>query len=564
MQDFIQQGVTHVMTIASVTTQAALKSITDRPHIFGAVANPYIIGAGTSPTSHRPNVTGAEIPLPVDSAVGIAHQAFPEIKVWGTLFDPSDPFAEFYLDEARKSAAAQGVKWITVACTSAADIGPGIQALKAQGAGGVVQIPSVMIGGGFAAVVKATRQAGLPLVATTTSFRGAPIALGLSFYQNGYNAGLLMIRVLHGENPANIPFQRSTQRIMIVDLDAAREYGLTVPPEIASRADTVYNDGAKAAKALNGSLTNQSTVQKPMRSGTNPFEFWIVAVAQGLAYVALAWGVYIAARVLRFADISPDGTFPLGAAVSASMIVSGADPLIAMVVAIGAGMIAGYVTAVLHTRLGVKDLLAGILVMTALYSVNLHVMGRSNVSLLDKNTVVNDVHKMIPASVNWSDDMSLGLLFLIVTIVLGIIVTWYLKTDFGMAMRAVGDNPVMITAQGVDRRRMIELGLALANGLVAFSGALIAQQQGFADATMGVGTLVAGMAAVIMGETLMFKLRGIGWTIIMVGAGAVLFRCMVALALRLGLNPIDLKLATAAFVLAALALPQLRIGRGKR
>lgn len=260
MQDFIQQGATHVMTIASVTTQAALKSITDRPHIFGAVANPYIIGAGTSPTSHRPNVTGAEIPLPVDSAVALAHEAFPKVKAWGTLFDPSDPFAEFYLEEASKSAAAQGVKWITVACTSAADIGPGIQALKAQGAGGVVQIPSVMIGGGFAAVVKATRQAGLPLVATTTSFRGAPIALGLSFYQNGYNAGLLMIRVLHGENPANIPFQRSTQRIMIVDLDAAREYGLAVPPEIASRADTVYNDGAKAAKASNGSAANQMSV----------------------------------------------------------------------------------------------------------------------------------------------------------------------------------------------------------------------------------------------------------------------------------------------------------------
>ena len=564
MKDFIQQGVTHVMTVASVTTQAALKSITDRPHIFGAVANPYIIGAGTSPTSHRPNVTGAEIPLPVDSAVALAHQAFPEIKTWGTLFDPSDPFAEFYLEEARKSAAASGVKWITVACTAAGDIGPGIQALKAKGAGGVVQIPSVMIGGGFAAVVKATRQARLPLVATTTSFRGAPIALGLSFYQNGYHAGLLMIRVLHGEDPANIPFQRSTERIMIADLDAAREYGVTIPPEIVSRADTVYDAGAKTSTASTGSTVSQSSVQKPMRTGTNPFEFWIVAIAQGLAYVALAWGVYLAARVLRFSDISPDGTFPLGAAVSASMIVSGVDPLIAMVAAIGAGMIAGYITAVLHTRLGVKDLLAGILVMTALYSVNLHVMGRSNVSLLDKNTVVNDVHRLIPPSVSWSDDMSLGLLFLIVTVVLGIIVTWYLKTDFGMAMRAVGDNPVMITAQGVDRRRMIELGLALANGLVAFSGALIAQQQGFADATMGVGTLVAGMAAVIMGETLMFKLRGIGWTIVMVAVGAVLFRSMVALALRLGLNPIDLKLATAAFVLAALALPQVKLWGGKR
>jgi putative ABC transport system permease protein len=216
---------------------------------------------------------------------------------------------------------------------------------------------------------------------------------------------------------------------------------------------------------------------------------------------------------------------------------------------------------VLHTRLGVKDLLAGILVMTALYSVNLHVMGKSNVSLLDVRTLVADVHSLIPASVGWTDDLSLGVLFLAITIVLGGILTWYLRTDFGMAMRAVGDNPAMITAQGVDNRRMIELGLALANGLVAFSGALIAQQQGFADVTMGVGTLVAGMAAVIMGETLLFNKRGIGVTVMMVAAGSILFRGMVSLALRMGLNPIDLKLATAAFVLAALALPKLRYRR---
>jgi putative ABC transport system permease protein len=290
-------------------------------------------------------------------------------------------------------------------------------------------------------------------------------------------------------------------------------------------------------------------------------EFWIVAITQGLAFAALAWGVYLASRVLRFADITPDGSFPLGGAVAASLIISGTDPLLATFLAIIAGMIAGYVTALLHTRLGVKDLLAGILVMTALFSVNLHVMGRSNVSLLNVKTVLADVHTIIPASVNWPDDVSLGLLFLVVTLVLGLIVTLYLKTDFGMAMRAVGDNPAMITAQGVDRRHMIELGLALANGFVAFSGALIAQLQGFADVGMGVGTLVAGMAAVIMGETLLFKRRGLGVTILMVAVGAILFRAMVALALRLGLNPIDLKLATAAFVLAALALPQLRYGR---
>ena len=556
MSEFKQQGATHIATISSVATQAALKAFTDRPIVFGAVANPYVIGAGTSPTNHRPNVTGAEIPLPVDSAIVLAHQVFPEVKVWGTLFDPADPFAEFYLDRAKKGAAAAGVKFITAACTSPGDIGAGIQGLKANGVGGIVQIPSVSIGGAIPAVVKSTRQADMPLVLTSTSYRGAPLALGLSFYANGYAAGLVMIRVLHGEDPAKIPFQFVHKRQLIVDLDAARAYGVTIPQNVIAEADSVLSGATSRQSASTISATT------PVRRGSNPFEFWLVAITQGLGFAALAWGVYIASRVLRFADITPDGSFPLGAAVASSMIVAGTDPLIATVAALFAGMVAGYVTGILHTRLGVKDLLAGILVMTSLYSVNLHVMGKSNVSLLDVRTVVGDVHRVIPASVNWSDDLSLGILFLVIAIVLGLILTWYLRTDFGMAMRAVGDNPAMITAQGVDRRRMIELGLAMANGLVAFSGALMAQQQGFADVSMGVGTLVAGMAAVILGETLLFNRRGLGITIISVAGGAILFRLMVSLALRAGLNPIDLKLATAVFVLAALALPKLRYSRG--
>ncbi len=558
VNEFLQQNVTHVASISSVATQAAIKVIKDRPVVFGAVANPYIIGAGTSATNHRPNVTGVEIPLPVDSAVVLAHEAFPSVKKWGTLFDPADPFAEFYLEKAKHAAKDAGVEFVTVACTSPGDIPAAIQALKAEGAGGVVQIPSVMIGGAYAAVVKFTRQANLPLVSTSTSNRDAPISLGVSFYTNGYDMGVLMVRVLRGADPAKIPFQHVQRRDLYVDLNAARAYGVTIPPAIVNRADSVIGRSGAAGT----SSANQQTAAAPGPRASNPFEFWLVAITQGLAFGALAWGVYTSSRVLRFADITPDGSFTLGAAVAASLIVKGTDPLLATFIAILAGMIAGYITGLLHTRFAIKDLLAGILVMTALYSVNLHVMGKSNVSLLDIRTLVNDVHRVIPPSVNWSDDVSLGILFLFIAIVLGVLLTWYLRTDFGMAMRAVGDNPAMIVAQGVDRRRMIELGLSLSNGLVAFSGALIAQQQGFADINMGVGTLVAGMAAVIMGETLLFNKRGLGLTITMVAVGAIVFRLMVALALRAGLNPVDLKLATAAFVLAALALPKLRFSKG--
>ncbi|HMA03540.1 MAG TPA: ABC transporter substrate binding protein, partial [Gemmatimonadaceae bacterium] len=399
---------------------------------------------------------------------------------------------------------------------------------------------------------KQARESGLPVVASSTGNEGTPLALGASFFDNGYAQGQLMIRVLRGESPAGIPFRTSAIPKMVVDLGAAADFGVTIPPDVIKRASTVIPVKRDAA-----GVASTKSRARTANLAAAPWEFWLSALVLGLAFAALAWGVYIASRVLRFPDITPDGSLPLGAAVAASLIVGGTDPLVATVAAFFAGMVAGYVTGLLHTRLRVTELLAGILVMTALYSVNLHVMGRSNISLLDRATIATRLHAVVPATASWSNDISFGTVFFALTLVLGIVLAWFLRTDFGTAMRAAGDNPVMITAQGVDRRGMVELALALANGLVAFSGALIAQYQGFADVTMGVGTLVAGMAAVILGETLKPRRWRLGATIAMVAVGAVVFRGLIALALRIGLSPIDLKLATAAFVLATLALPSL-------
>jgi putative ABC transport system permease protein len=556
MREFLQQGVTQVATVSSVATQTAMKVITDRPIVFGAVANPYVINAGTSATAHRPNVTGAEIPLPVDSALVVAREAFPAARVWGTLFDPADPFAEHYLGVVKRKAEQLGIRFVAIACTSPQDIPLGVQTLRAQGAGGIMQIPSIMIGGGFPALIKQARELGMPVVASNSGYPGAPLAMGASFFDNGYAQGLLMIRVLRGESPATIPFATSARPQMIVDLGAAEAFGVTIPPAIVARAFKVIQPSRDSASAQAGTPLHQAVPRS-----ASQWEFWLSAVVLGVAFAALAWGVYIASRVLRFPDITPDGSFPLGAAVAATLIVRGTDPLLATVAAFVAGAVAGYVTGLLHTRLRVTELLAGILVMTALYSVNLHVMGRSNISLLDRSTFVTRLHSALPATAAWPSDVTFGVVFLLLMLVLGTLLAWFLRTDFGTAMRAAGDNPAMITAQGVDRRGMVELALALANGLVAFSGALVAQYQGFADVTMGVGTLVAGMAAVILGETLKPRRWRLGATIAMVAVGAVVFRCLIAVALRIGLDPIDLKLATAAFVLATLALPNLGLGR---
>jgi len=281
---------------------------------------------------------------------------------------------------------------------------------------------------------------------------------------------------------------------------------------------------------------------------------WLGAVTQGLGYAFLAWGIYLSLRVLNFADITVDGSFTLGGAVAATLIVRGVHPVPAVMAAILAAALAGAVTGFIHTRFDINDLLAGILTMTALYSVNLHVMGRSNVSLLRERTLITLLKETgLPLSEDW---LVFGF-FLLLAIVCKLGLDWFLRTDFGMAMRATGDNPLMITAQGVDTRRMKVMGLALANGLVGLAGALIAQYQGFADVGMGIGSLVAGIAAVIIGETLTGR-RSLPWIVAGVAIGSAVFRLLIALALQVGLNPIDLKLVTAVFVFIALALPRLK------
>jgi putative tryptophan/tyrosine transport system permease protein len=287
---------------------------------------------------------------------------------------------------------------------------------------------------------------------------------------------------------------------------------------------------------------------------------WIGAITIGLAFAFLAWGVYLSFRVLRFTDITVDGTFTLGAAVSGALIVAGVDPVLSLAAAILAASLAGAATGFIHTRFGVTDLLAGILMMTALYSVNLRVMGRSNLPLVNYETVTDLPARLIAGI---EPDVATLLLFLALVALFKLALDWFLHTDFGMALRATGDNPEMITAQGVDTRNMKIIGLAIANGFAGLSGALIAHYQGFVDVNMGLGSLVAGIAAVIVGESLVGP-RKLAWVVGAAAAGAVIYRLIIALALQVGLNPVDLKLLTAVFVLAALSVPRLKSGSWRK
>jgi putative ABC transport system permease protein len=288
-------------------------------------------------------------------------------------------------------------------------------------------------------------------------------------------------------------------------------------------------------------------------------ELWVGALNLGFLYAIMTMGVFITFRVHAFTDITVDGSFTAGAAAAAVLLTAGCNPLLALCAAFAIGAVAGWMTAFIHTRFQVNGLLAGILVMTAFYSINLHVMGRSNLPLLNQRSLFSWIAGINPGL---HPEIWIALVLAGVMILFWLLMAWFFRTDLGMAMRVTGNNPVMAAANGIDVGRMTRFGVALANGFTGISGALVAQYQGFADIGMGIGTVVIGMAAVIIGESLI-RHRAMLARVLSVIIGAVLFRFMIAFALWVGMNPIDLKLLTALFVLLTLVFSKIFSGRDK-
>lgn len=281
------------------------------------------------------------------------------------------------------------------------------------------------------------------------------------------------------------------------------------------------------------------------------------AVEQGFVYGIMVIGVYLTFRILDFPDLTVDGSLPLGASISAVAITSGINPFLSLVFAAAGGFAAGMVTAVLNTKFKILHLLASILTMIALYSINIRIMSGPNIALLGQNTVLDSVIALgVPGQYAGI------VLFGIFAFCAAGAMIWFLTTEFGQAVLATGDNPQMITSLGVNTNTIIIVGVGLSNALVAVSGALIAQNQGAADVGMGIGTIVAGLASVIIGETV-FGAKTIARAFIAAVLGSVLYRLAIAMALSahigsFSFSPSDLNLITAILVIVALITPNLK------
>lgn len=279
------------------------------------------------------------------------------------------------------------------------------------------------------------------------------------------------------------------------------------------------------------------------------------ALEQGLVFGIMVLGVFITYKILDFPDLTVEGSFPLGAAVAAKVIFSGGDPLWGTFLAMIAGSLAGLLTGLLHTKLKLTNLLSGILTMTLLYSVNLRIMGRPNIPLLGKITLLGEIKNYFP---NLSIDYLIPFFFLFLVVILKFLMDYFLSTEIGLTIIATGDNEQMIKSLGVNTDLTKLMGLCISNALVSLSGALFAQYSGFADVNMGLGTIVAGLACVIIGISII-KIPTIFWRTIAVLVGSLVYRLIMIIALRygysLGFKPGDLKLISVLLVIIALTVP---------
>ena len=279
----------------------------------------------------------------------------------------------------------------------------------------------------------------------------------------------------------------------------------------------------------------------------------VSTVAQGLLWAVMALGVYVTFRVLDLADLTCEGSFPLGAATAATLMAGGHSVSTAILAAAVAGMLAGAVTGILTTKMKIPALLSGILTMIALYSVNLRIMGKANLSLLGVDTVFSFTQEALGLN-NAQTTFVVGVT---ATLIIGIGMYWFFGTEIGAAIRATGFNQQMIRAQGVNTDMTIILGLIISNALISVSGALVGQNNGFADVGMGVGTIVIGLASVIIGEVL-FGTRSFKNCMISVVLGSVVYRIVIAVVLQMGMPPNDLKLFTSVLVALALSMPLIK------
>lgn len=537
---FLAQKVALIATCPTTATITALQKTQKIPVCMMVSPDPALVNLLDKDGKAPANLMGVYEDLDyIARSVKLIAQFRPQTQKLGLIYNQAEPQSVNALQVIKKQTQALGWTLKALPVNNSADTQLVVEALLNDGIDAFFAMPDNVVFASFEVIFKTCQARKIPVFTSEEGLvkRGAVAAYGANMYAWGYQAGQQTAQFLKNPRQALPKPQAVARHQSLYNPEVVRQFGFKIP---------------KGLQAIGQNLEKSRPL--PEKSAFVP-GFYLSALMLGLAFAAMGLGIFITLRIFDIPDITTDGSYTLGGAITAVLLLAQWPLLAILGLALLGGALAGMITGIIHTRLRVNALLAGILVMTALYSVNLEVMGKSNLPLLE---VQNFLHLL--QFIGLGAGLSGLLVLLLVGLMLWGALSFLLRTDFGLAMRATGNAEAMIRANGVNTDRMKIIGLGLANALTALSGFLVVQYQGFADINMGIGIVIVGLGSVVIGETLS------RWTgqnqiegrILGVILGTIVFRLILALTLAAGVHPNWLKLLTSTFVLLVVALPNLR------
>lgn len=545
-----------VLGIATPAAQTLSNLSTDVPVLFTAVTDP--VSAKLVKTMENPEgiATGTSDMSPISKQVELLQKVMPNVQKVGIMYTTNERNSEVQVEEAQKEFAKAGIDVLTKGISSTNDVQDTAKSLMSQTQ--VLFIPTDnMIVSAISLITELSKEMKVPVVGGSADIveQGVLFTYGANYEALGRQTAKLAVRIIKGEDVSKVSAEYPKTLNVVANDDMAKTLGidLTSIKDESTEASSEESQTATADSSKATTATPKKSSQSDKKTSNAWFDIILTAISQGLLWAIMAIGVFITFRILDIADLSAEGSFPLGAASTAIMIVNGINPLIATIGGFVAGMLAGAVAGFLHTKMKIPALLTGIIVLTALYSVNLLVLGSANVSLAGQTTLVTVLTSALSLS-KLNAVILIGVIFVTLVILLLVVL---LNTQLGLALRATGDNLAMGEANGIKVDRMKIFGYMISNGLIALAGSLLAQNNGYADMNMGTGTIVNGLASIILAEVIV-KYLPLGkrlWSIVL---GSILYRLVLVIILAMNVDAQMLKLASAVLLALILYVPEIR------
>lgn len=545
-----------VLGIATPAAQTLSNLSTDVPVLFTAVTDP--VSAKLVKTMEKPEgiATGTSDMSPISKQVELLQKVMPNVKKVGIMYTTNERNSEVQVEEAQKEFAKTGIDVLTKGISSTNDVQDTAKSLMSQTQ--VLFIPTDnMIVSAISLITELSKEMKVPVVGGSADIveQGVLFTYGANYEALGRQTAKLAVRIIKGEDVSKVSAEYPKTLNVVANDDMAKTLGidLTSIKDESTEASSEETQTTTTDSRKTTTATPKKTSQSDKKTSNAWFDIILTAISQGLLWAIMAIGVFITFRILDIADLSAEGSFPLGAASTAIMIVNGINPLIATIGGFVAGMLAGAVAGFLHTKMKIPALLTGIIVLTALYSVNLLVLGSANVSLAGQTTLVTVLTSALSLS-KLNAVILIGVIFVALVILLLVVL---LNTQLGLALRATGDNLAMGEANGIKVDRMKIFGYMISNGLIALAGSLLAQNNGYADMNMGTGTIVNGLASIILAEVIV-KYLPLGkrlWSIVL---GSILYRLVLVIILAMNVDAQMLKLASAVLLALILYVPEIR------